>query len=187
MASLLPGSVAEMASKVLGSAESHPRAERAAQMITTKSKDDPSGRTMQAVLYNGKRSVIVNEIPKPTITDPKDVIVRMTSTAICGTDLHIYVNSLPGVSSGQVLGHESMGIVEEVGDQVKNIKRGDRVVASAILACGQCYFCKRQEFDACDMTNPSVTSEVSFELLCNVTKFSVAYTERTNYFNLRRK
>jgi len=163
MASLVPGAAVKVADKVImaTSGDEHIRAKEAAKMFTPTYKNDPSGRTMQAAHWTGTKSIEVTECPKPTITDDEDVIVRMTSSAICGTDLHMYVGAMPGMSSGQIMGHEGMGIVEEVGPKVKNIKRGDRVVASCIYSCGECYFCKREEYSACEMTNPTVAQEVS--------------------------
>jgi threonine dehydrogenase-like Zn-dependent dehydrogenase len=114
---------------------------------------------MQAVTWTGAKSILTTEVPKPTITDPSDVVVRITSSAICGSDLHLYLSSMPGMKSGDIMGHEPMGIVEEVGPNVKKVKVGDRVVCSFCLACGSCYYCQKQLFSGCDRTNPIVAEE----------------------------
>jgi threonine dehydrogenase-like Zn-dependent dehydrogenase len=100
----------------------------------------------------------VENIPKPAITDPRDIILKVTSTTVCGSDLHMYYDKIPGkktMEEGDVLGHEFMGIVESVGPQVSSLKAGDRVVVSAVIACGECMYCKQKQFSLCDVTNPS--------------------------------
>jgi len=94
------------------------------------------------------------------ITDPADAIIRITATTICGSDLHLYHNELPGaMEKGDILGHEPMGIVEQVGPDVTKFKPGDRVVISFCISCGVCEYCKRQQFTLCDNTNPSKEME----------------------------
>ena len=83
-----------------------------------------------------------------------DVILRVTSTAICGSDLHIYRGKIPMMETGDILGHEFMGIVEDIGKKVANVKRGDRVVVPFTISCGECFFCTRTLFAACETTNP---------------------------------
>ncbi|EIE21552.1 GroES-like protein [Coccomyxa subellipsoidea C-169] len=95
----------------------------------------------------------VIDVPKPKITNPGDAIIKVTSSAICGSDLHLYLNVIPGMEKNAVMGHEFMGIVESVGSDVKNIKPGDRVVSSFEMGCGQCFYCKRQIYSGCDCTN----------------------------------
>eukprot|EP00877_Chromochloris_zofingiensis_P012796 jgi/Chrzof1/7770/Cz02g36040.t1 len=123
--------------------------------VTVTSRTDPD-RKMKALEWRGSKSVGVYDVPKPMVTDPTDVILRVTSTAICGSDLHLFVGGVAGVKSGDVLGHEFMGIVEEVGDEVTKIQRGDRVVACFDIGCGSCYFCKQENYSCCKNTNPSV-------------------------------
>jgi len=93
------------------------------------------------------------------VTEPSDAIVRTTSVTICGSDLHIYLKEVPAatgqIRQGDILGHEAVGVVEEVGPQVTKFKKGDRVAISAVIACGQCEFCEREQFSLCDRTNPS--------------------------------
>jgi len=88
----------------------------------------------------------VDNVPDPKIEDSRDIVIRVTSTAICGSDLHLYDGFMPTMQRGDVIGHEPMGIVEELGASVKNLKRGDRVVVPFNLSCGKCWFCSREMF-----------------------------------------
>lgn len=110
---------------------------------------------MKAVCWMGSESIEVHEVPDPKIINPKDAIIRITKTAICGSDLHLYGGFIPSMESGDILGHEFMGIVEEVGSDVKKLKRGDRVVVPFTIACGSCLFCKKTLWSLCDNTNPN--------------------------------
>eukprot|EP00271_Cylindrocystis_brebissonii_P019313 TRINITY_DN5834_c0_g1_i1.p2 TRINITY_DN5834_c0_g1~~TRINITY_DN5834_c0_g1_i1.p2 ORF type:complete len:428 (-),score=92.07 TRINITY_DN5834_c0_g1_i1:775-2058(-) len=110
---------------------------------------------MLATEWQGKKIIKVAEKPRPTITNSRDVILHVTATAICGSDLHLYHNCVSGMEYGDVLGHEFMGTVEEIGPDVANVfKKGERVVAAFCIACGDCFYCKKQLFSACDGTNP---------------------------------
>jgi threonine dehydrogenase-like Zn-dependent dehydrogenase len=117
--------------------------------------DQDSSLTMLAAEWHGAENIKMVERPKPIITEPKDVIIRVTSTSICGSDLHLYMNLVPTMEKGDVMGHEFMGIVDDVGPEVKDFKKGDRVVASAVIACGECEFCQKGAYSCCDTTNPS--------------------------------
>src|SRR5215217_5752259 len=108
--------------------------------------------TVKALTWQGKRSVSVAEVPDPVIQEPTDAIVRITSTAICGSDLHLYEVLGPYMHKGDVLGHEPMGIVEEVGAGVTNLKVGDRVVVPFNISCGYCYMCTRGLQSQCETT-----------------------------------
>ena len=108
---------------------------------------------MRALTYHGTRDVRVETVPDPVIQDPQDLLLRVTATAICGSDLHLYRGKVPGLENGDILGHEFMGIVEDVGPGVTRVKRGDRVVVPFVIACGACYFCERTLFSACETTN----------------------------------
>jgi threonine dehydrogenase-like Zn-dependent dehydrogenase len=102
-----------------------------------------------------KRSVSVEEVPEPAILNPRDAIVRVTATAICGSDLHIYNGLIPTMKTGDVLGHEFMGEVVEVGSEVKTLKAGDRVVIPFPIACGRCSLCGKGLFSLCENSNPN--------------------------------
>ena len=119
---------------------------------------------MRALTWHGRHDVRVDTVPDPKIVNPRDAIIKVTSTAICGSDLHLYDHYIPTMKSGDVLGHEFMGEVVELGRGNKNLKLGDRVVVPFVIACGQCFFCQRQQFSACDNSNPAETADMS-ELL----------------------
>ena len=110
---------------------------------------------MKALCWQGKTKVGVERVNDPTILNPRDGILRITRTAICGSDLHLYDGYIPSLEPGDVLGHEFMGEVVDTGSEVNRIKKGDRVVIPFTIACGQCYFCKQNLWSACDNTNPN--------------------------------
>ena len=107
---------------------------------------------MKALVWNGRRDVRVEQVPDPSIQEPTDAIIRVTSTAICGSDLHLYEVMGPFMKPGDILGHEPMGIVEEVGAGVEHIKPGDRVVVPFNISCGHCFMCDQQLFSQCETT-----------------------------------
>lgn len=98
---------------------------------------------MKALVYRGPGKKEWIEVEKPQLQKPTDVIVKVVKTTICGTDLHILKGDVPAVTDGRILGHEGVGIVEEVGDSVTQFKKGDKVIISAVTACGSCYYCKK--------------------------------------------
>jgi len=109
---------------------------------------------MRALTYHGAHSVSVDNVPDPSIEQADDIILRVTATtAICGSDLHLYRGKIPQVKHGDIFGHEFMGEVVEVGGGVKDIQRGDRVVIPFVIACGDCFFCKLHQYSACENTN----------------------------------
>ncbi len=110
---------------------------------------------MKALCWHGTGDVRIDTVPDPKIADPTDVIIRVTSTAICGSDLHLYDGFMPTMQEGDVLGHEPMGEVVEVGRDVKKLKKGDRIVVPFTISCGSCWFCQRQLFSLCDTSNPN--------------------------------
>ncbi len=110
---------------------------------------------MRANCWMGTQKLAVGQVPDPKILNPHDAIVRITSTAICGSDLHLYNGFIPTMKSGDVLGHEFMGEVVEVGKDVHNLSAGDRVVVPFPIACGRCAQCQRQLFSLCENTNPN--------------------------------
>ncbi len=109
---------------------------------------------MKAVCWYGKHDVRVESVPDPEILNSRDAIIKITTTAICGSDLHLYNGYIPTMQEGDILGHEFMGEVVETGDGVTNLKKGDRVVVPFTIACGNCFFCKREIWSACDNSNP---------------------------------
>jgi threonine dehydrogenase-like Zn-dependent dehydrogenase len=110
---------------------------------------------MKANCWVGKRTVRVDDVPEPEIVNTRDAIVKVTSTAICGSDLHLYNGYVPTMKSGDILGHEFMGEVVEVGSGVKNLRAGDRVVVPFPIACGACLSCQRGLFSLCENSNPN--------------------------------
>ena len=110
---------------------------------------------MKALCWHGHGDVRIDNVPDPKIEHPRDVVLKVTACAICGSDLHLLDGYMPTMESGDILGHEFMGVVEEVGSEVSNLKKGDRVVVPFNIACGDCFFCKKGLFSACDGSNPN--------------------------------
>ena len=110
---------------------------------------------MRAICWEGRNTVKVENVPDPQILNERDAIVRITSTAICGSDLHLYDGYVPTMKRGDVLGHEFMGEVVEVGKGVGNLKVGDRVVVPFPIACGACNACAAELYSLCENTNPN--------------------------------
>ncbi len=110
---------------------------------------------MKAVCWYGKEDVRVEDVPDPHIINPRDAILKVTRTCICGSDLHLYDAMIPTLEQGDILGHEFMGEVVEVGAEVRNLRVGDRVIVPFTIACGNCFFCKQQLWSLCDNSNPN--------------------------------
>jgi S-(hydroxymethyl)glutathione dehydrogenase/alcohol dehydrogenase len=110
---------------------------------------------MKAVTFQGIKRVEVKEVPAPTIQKPDDIIVKITSSAICGSDLHLIHDMVPNLPQGYVIGHEPLGIVEETGPEVKKVKKGDRVIVPFNVSCGECFYCKHDLTCMCDNSNPN--------------------------------
>lgn len=110
---------------------------------------------MKAVVFYGVGDIRLADQPEPTINDRTDAIVRITASAICGTDLHMVRGTMPDMAPGTILGHEAVGVVEEVGPDVRNHKRGDRVVVASTIACGFCSYCRAGYQAQCDHANPN--------------------------------
>lgn len=104
---------------------------------------------MKALVYHGPGNRVWEEVPTPTIQDPTDAIVKVTKTTICGTDLHIMKGDVPTVTEGRILGHEGIGIIEQIGNAVSNFKVGDKVLISCITSCGRCEPCKKRMYSHC--------------------------------------
>jgi len=132
------------------------------QNITNPARDrakyaDPSGETMQALVWNGKNSVKVEITPKPRVVEPRDVILKVTGSTVCGSDLHLKHGSVIQLQKGDILGHEFCGRVESFGSEVSKFKLGQRVVASFQIACGECMYCKQKLSSQCERTNSNAT------------------------------
>ena len=110
---------------------------------------------MQAVCWRGTNDVAVERVPDPKILNPRDAIVRVTLTAICGSDLHLYDGMIPTMKRGDILGHEFMGEVVEIGSEVRGLSVGDRVVVPFTIACGRCFYCAKGLWSLCDNSNPN--------------------------------
>lgn len=109
---------------------------------------------MRAVVFHGVGDIRLEDVAEPRIREPTDAIVRLTASAICGTDLHMIRGTMPGMKSGTILGHEGVGVIEEVGKGVRNFRAGDRVVIPSTLGCGFCSYCRAGYFAQCDTINP---------------------------------
>ncbi len=110
---------------------------------------------MKALVWHGKHDIRCDQVPDPEIEHPRDAIVKVTTCAICGSDLHLYNHFIPGMKPGDIVGHEFMGEVVEVGAAVRTLKAGDRVIVPFPIACGNCWFCQRRLWALCDNTNPN--------------------------------
>ena len=110
---------------------------------------------MKALTWHGKGDMRCESVPDPRIEHPRDAIIKVTACAICGSDLHIYDGVIPSMERGDVLGHETMGEVVEVGAENTRLRKGDRVVVPFTIACGECFFCQRGYFSGCERSNPN--------------------------------
>lgn len=110
---------------------------------------------MKALCWEGKHNVVMKHVHDPHIINPHDAIVQVTTAAICGSDLHLYNGVIPSMKKGDILGHETMGIVMEVGSEVRTVKKGDKIVIPFDMGCGHCQHCSDEEYSLCDNTNPN--------------------------------
>lgn len=110
---------------------------------------------MKALCWEGKHSIQVKNVRDPRILNPQDAIIKVTSAAICGSDLHLYNGYIPAMEKGDIMGHETMGEVVEIGPMVKKINVGDKIVIPFDIGCGKCHHCKDEEYSACDNSNPN--------------------------------
>ncbi|MBD1940794.1 glutathione-dependent formaldehyde dehydrogenase, partial [Coleofasciculus sp. FACHB-712] len=129
---------------------------------------------MKAVCWYGATDVRVETVPDPKILNPRDAILKITSTAICGSDLHIYDGYIPTMQPGDIIGHEFMGEIVEVGSKVTNLKPGDRVVVPSTIGCGHCHYCNHDMWSLCDNSNPNAWMEE--KLFGNVTSAIYGYS-----------
>jgi threonine dehydrogenase-like Zn-dependent dehydrogenase len=119
-------------------------------------EDSKHGRKeVKAVVFHGVGDIRLDDVPEPKIQDPQDAIVRITTSAICGTDLHMVRGTMGGMKSGTVLGHEGVGVIEEMGPEVRKFNIGDRVIVPSTIACGYCSYCRAGYFSQCDNANPN--------------------------------
>src|SRR6266478_6169685 len=110
---------------------------------------------MKAVVFHGVGDVRLDDVSEPKIDDPNDAIVRVTASAICGTDLHMVRGTMPGMKAGTILGHEGVGIIEELGKDVRDMRVGERVVIPSTICCGECSYCRAGYHSQCDNANPN--------------------------------
>lgn len=136
---------------------------------------------MKALCWHGKKKVSVDQVPDPHIITPHDAIIRVTATAICGSDLHLYNDIMPTMESGDILGHEFMGEVVEVGRNNKKLKIGDKVVVPFTISCGNCQYCKNQLYSLCDCSNPN--AEMAKKQLGHATAGLFGYSHLTGGFS----
>src|SRR4051812_5443886 len=132
---------------------------------------------MRALRWHGKQDIRCDTVPDPAIEHPRDAIIKVTSCAICGSDLHLYDGFMPGMESGDIMGHETMGEVVEVGSENKKLKVGDRVVIPFTIICGECDQCKRGNFSVCERTNRN--GNIAAKLFGHTTAGLFGYTHLT--------
>lgn len=129
---------------------------------------------MKALVWHGRYDVKCDTVPDPVILAPTDMIIKVTSTAICGSDVHLYDGFAPKMEDGDILGHEFMGEVVDVGREVRKHKKGDRVVVPFVIACGHCFYCERQQTSCCENTNPDAADQA--KLMGHATAGLYGYT-----------
>ncbi|HEY4115661.1 MAG TPA: zinc-dependent alcohol dehydrogenase [Rhizomicrobium sp.] len=135
---------------------------------------------MKALVWHGRADVRCESVPDPIIEDPRDAIVKVSSTAICGSDLHLYDGYIPAMESGDILGHEFMGEVVEVGSGNKKLKVGDRIVVPFTICCGECFFCKKGLWSVCERTNRD--SETAAKMFGHTTAGLFGYSHLTGHY-----
>jgi len=132
------------------------------QDVANYNTEGDESQTMKALVWQGKQKVQVVDVAKPKIIEDRDVIIKVTGTTVCGSDLHLLHGVVMQMSKGDILGHEFCGVVEQVGPGVKNVKVGKRYVASFQIACGECFFCKQRLSSQCEMTNSNTTVKAMY-------------------------
>jgi len=133
---------------------------------------------MRALTWHGTHDVRVDTMPDPEIVNPRDAIIKVTSTAICGSDLHLYDGVIPGMLAGDILGHEFMGEVVDTGPK-STLKKGQRVVVPFTISCGSCFFCEKQQYSACDNSNPVAKQDLSEKLYGHAMSGLFGYSHMT--------
>ncbi|MEE4349374.1 MAG: zinc-dependent alcohol dehydrogenase [Pacificimonas sp.] len=137
---------------------------------------------MRAVTWHGTHDIRVDTVPDPEIINPKDAVIKVTSTAICGSDLHLYDGVIPGMLAGDIVGHEMMGEVVETGPQ-STLKKGQRVVVPFTISCGECYFCRKTQYSACDNSNPADKQDMSETLYGHAMSGLFGYSHMTGGYS----
>lgn len=137
---------------------------------------------MRALTWHGKHDVRVDTVPDPEIVNPKDAIIKVTSTAICGSDLHLYDAVIPSLLPGDILGHEMMGEVVETGPE-STLEKGQRVVVPFTISCGECYFCQKTQYSACDNSNPADKQDMSEKLYGHAMAGLFGYSHMTGGYS----
>ncbi|KAJ8126918.1 hypothetical protein O1611_g6719 [Lasiodiplodia mahajangana] len=148
------------AASVVEKAIGHDDSAVTAQDVSTYTSEGDKG-LMKALCWMGKNSVQVLDVPRPKILEPTDVILRVTGSTVCGSDLHLLHGTIVQLNKGDILGHEFCGIVDEVGSAVKKAQKGRRYVASFQIACGECFFCKQKLSSQCEKTSANSTQHAS--------------------------
>lgn len=138
---------------------------------------------MRALVWHGRNDVRVDTVPDPQIVNPRDAIIKISSTAICGSDLHLYDGVIPSLLPGDILGHEFMGEIVEVGSEITNLKVGDRVVVPFPIACGDCFFCERDLFSCCDNSMPADKADMAETLYGYQTAGIFGYSHLTGGYS----
>jgi len=133
---------------------------------------------MRALTWHGKHDVRIETVPDPEIVNPRDAVIEVTSTAICGSDLHLYDGVIPGMLAGDILGHEFMGRVVETGPK-SSLKKGQRVVVPFTISCGSCFFCRKHQYAACDNSNPVHTQDLTEPLFGHALSGLFGYSHLT--------
>jgi len=123
---------------------------------------DPSGEKMKALVWMGKNTVEIQEVPKPRVVEDRDVILKVTGSTVCGSDLHLLHGTVVQLEKGDILGHEFCGVVESMGSGVKGLNVGERVVASFQIACGNCFYCKKKMSSQCEKTNSNTMENAMY-------------------------
>jgi threonine dehydrogenase-like Zn-dependent dehydrogenase len=137
---------------------------------------------MKALCWHGNHDVRIDNVPDPTIQKPDDIVIRVTSTAICGSDLHLYNGLMPTMEKGDILGHEPMGEIVEAGPEVRDLKVGDRVVIPFQMSCGECWFCQQQLFSLCDTSNPEPNASMARKVMGHSPAALFGYSHLTGGF-----
>jgi len=138
------------------------QANTGAEPQTPSSVKYDESRKMLACLFKGTKDLKMGESHVPLVTDPTDAVIKVTASTVCGSDLHLYHNLIPRIHKNDILGHECVGVVDDIGSNVGKFKKGDRVVVSAVIACGQCVYCQRKEWSCCKTTNPCKAQEAQY-------------------------